>query len=168
MEAGNANGGLGYCVPSMLVLVPGSLDHSGWIAGGQPICSAVLHGFALLAQISSPLLHGSVVYDAYRWQPLLQRKQPEGVLDSFLQRILITKAHLNTSSTGIPFASCMKEGYIMMMANAQNIHDKVTELEFEEAATEIWGVESQYSIEGGVIVQVVGSLHSKVQLAVNA
>ncbi len=48
---------------------------------------------------------------------------------------------------------------------AQNIHDKVTELEFEEAATEIWGVDSQYSIEGGVIVQVVGALQIKVLTA---
>lgn len=44
----------------------------------------------------------------------------------------------------------------------QNIHEKVLELDFEEAVTEIWSVDSQYSTHDGVIVQVTGSLQCKV------
>ena len=37
-------------------------------------------------------------------------------------------------------------------------------LGFEEAITEIWSVDSQYSMGDGVIVQVTGSLQCKVEL----
>ena len=52
------------------------------------------------------------------------------------------------------------EGFLL----EQNIHDKVLELDFEEATPEVWAVESQYSSNDGVIVQVVGSLQIKVSV----
>ncbi len=43
----------------------------------------------------------------------------------------------------------------------QSINEKVLELGFEEAVTEIWSVDSQYSAENGVIVQVTGCQQCK-------
>ncbi|EIE21720.1 hypothetical protein COCSUDRAFT_83509 [Coccomyxa subellipsoidea C-169] len=54
-----------------------------------------------------------------------------------------------------------KPGRIFTVQNQKNIHEKVLELDFEEAVTEIWSVDSQYSAHDGVIVQVTGSLQCK-------
>lgn len=46
----------------------------------------------------------------------------------------------------------------------QKIHDKVMSLEYQDAVTEIYSVDSQYSLNDGVIVQVTGSLRCTVSL----
>ena len=45
----------------------------------------------------------------------------------------------------------------------QNIHDKVMSLNYQDAVTEIYSVDSQYSLSEGVIVQVTGSLQCTVR-----
>ncbi|BDA44794.1 probable ras GTPase-activating protein-binding protein 2 at N-terminal half [Coccomyxa sp. Obi] len=50
---------------------------------------------------------------------------------------------------------------IFTVQNQKDIHEKVLELNFEEAVTEIWSVDSQFSTGDGVIVQVTGSLQCK-------
>ncbi|KAK9908269.1 hypothetical protein WJX75_005216 [Coccomyxa subellipsoidea] len=54
-----------------------------------------------------------------------------------------------------------KPGRLFTVQTQKNIHEKVLELDFEEAVTEIWSVDSQYSTHDGVIVQVTGSLQCK-------
>lgn len=44
----------------------------------------------------------------------------------------------------------------------QGISDRVLAMGFEEAVTEIWSVDSQYSQNNGVMVMVTGSLQCKV------
>ncbi len=46
----------------------------------------------------------------------------------------------------------------------QKIHDKVMSLGYQDAVTEIYSVDSQYSLNDGVIVQVTGSLRCTVSL----
>ena len=43
----------------------------------------------------------------------------------------------------------------------QHISDRVQAMGFQEATTEIWSVDSQYSKDNGVIVLVTGSLQCK-------
>ena len=50
----------------------------------------------------------------------------------------------------------------------QKIHDKVMSLEYQDAVTEIYSVDSQYSLNDGVIVQVTGSLRCTVSLLLSA
>lgn len=44
----------------------------------------------------------------------------------------------------------------------QKIHEKVMSLGYQDAVTEIYSVDSQYSLQDGVIVQVTGSLRCTV------
>jgi Nuclear transport factor 2 (NTF2) domain len=47
-------------------------------------------------------------------------------------------------------------------APLQKIHEKVMSLGYQDAVTEIYSVDSQYSLNDGVIVQVTGSLRCTV------
>jgi Nuclear transport factor 2 (NTF2) domain len=48
------------------------------------------------------------------------------------------------------------------IAVVQKIHEKVMSLGYQDAVTEIYSVDSQYSLQDGVIVQVTGSLRCTV------
>lgn len=50
-----------------------------------------------------------------------------------------------------------KQDYLM-----QSINERVSAMGFQEATTEIWSVDSQYSKDNGVMVLVTGSLQCKV------
>lgn len=50
----------------------------------------------------------------------------------------------------------------------QHISERVQAMGFQEATTEIWSVDSQYSKDNGVMVLVTGSLQCKVQKSPNA
>lgn len=50
-----------------------------------------------------------------------------------------------------------------MRGMLQHISERVQAMGFQEATTEIWSVDSQYSKDNGVMVLVTGSLQCKVR-----
>lgn len=68
-------------------------------------------------------------------------------------------SHVPALLASRPLPSCCPHGF----EHAQSIHEMVMNQGLEDTVTEVYSVDSQYSLNGGVVVQVTGTQSNKVR-----